>query len=125
MANLANIFFALCTITHICILFILCKNISSKIFVLLIFTFFFKKKTATWYRVMQTEDVIYGTGKQRNCTKNGKHTMECASMYCGIRTSLLSSLRLVGTGRSSIGINGSILGSLIFRTIFCMNVFIF
>lgn len=64
--------------------------------------------SATWCRVMQMVNVTYGIGKQRNCTKNGKHMTEYVLMYSGIRMNLLDSPPLDGMEKSSIGIKGSL-----------------
>lgn len=73
---------------------------------------------------MQTEDVTYGIGKLRNCIKSGKHMMEFASMSCGIRTNLPSSLQLVGMEKLNIGTN-KLLGTLIFKTVFYRRAFLY
>lgn len=51
----------------------------------------------------RTANVTYGTGKLRNCIKNGKRTTECVLTCCGIHTSLRGSPQPDGTAKSNIG----------------------
>lgn len=51
----------------------------------------------------ETENATFGTGKQRNCTKNGKPTTEFAFQPCGILTNRRNSQLPDGTEKLNIG----------------------
>lgn len=50
------------------------------------------------------EKCLFGTGRRVGCIQNGKHTIMCALLHCGILTNPVKWLLPDGTVRSNIGI---------------------
>jgi hypothetical protein len=58
---------------------------------------------------MLMASVIYGTGKQQSCTRNGRLMTVYALEYCGTHMNLVNSLLPAGMVLSSTGIEEIIL----------------